>query len=473
MKKSRLSILVFLSIIICLSFVNRTKLINENFKQTFKKYILPYSEIDFLRKKWRESRKSKKVLDNFSPYTLDHDIALKNSLSTLELNNENSSVLNNLEIKIALYKPYKKIIMRGINNVLPGSAYLDKYNNHIFLTSSTGIIAYSNFDNEKLSFKQIKNNLNNYISEEDLRKSQTFSIKDLYIFKDDIYISYTNQVKENCWNLSIAKARINYKELIFEDFFAPNECINSRNNLDKVFNAHQSGGRIFKLDDNNLIFSTGEFRSRYLSQDINSIFGKIIKINTENQNFEIISMGHRNIQGLIFDSYNNLIISTEHGPRGGDEINVLDIKNLNNKTKPNYGWPVSSYGEHYSGKKRGLGWAPEDGNPYKKYPLKKSHRKFGFIEPVTYYTPSIGISELIDISVSKKLYLHTSLRDESLYLFKLDEKNNLIKNRRIYVGERIRDILRFENKIILFLEDTASIAVFEVDQINKIIEKEF
>ena len=71
----------------------------------------------------------------------------------------------------------------------------------------------------------------------------------------------------------------------------------------------------------------------------------------------------------------DLIINTEHGPKGGDEIN---FNFQNHKETPNYGWDVSSYGVEY------------DGTRY-----KDSHSKYGFIEPFRYYTPAIGISELI------------------------------------------------------------------------------
>ena len=73
----------------------------------------------------------------------------------------------------------------------------------------------------------------------------------------------------------------------------------------------------------------------------------------------MFTLGHRNPQGLFYDKKNKIILETEHGPQGGDEINILR-KNLN------YGWPISSYGEHYDGKFR------------KNAPLNKSHIEFGF-----------------------------------------------------------------------------------------------
>ena len=58
-------------------------------------------------------------------------------------------------------------------------------------------------------------------------------------------------------------------------------------------------------------------------------------------------MGHRNPQGLYYNQSKNFVLSTEHGPQGGDEINLITLLE---KKIFNYGWPISSYGEHYGGR---------------------------------------------------------------------------------------------------------------------------
>ena len=67
---------------------------------------------------------------------------------------------------------------------------------------------------------------------------------------------------------------------------------------------------------------------RDLAQQDDSVFGKILKINLKNNTYENLSKGHRNPQGLFYDKINNIIISTEHGPKGGDEINIIIFKSL-------------------------------------------------------------------------------------------------------------------------------------------------
>ena len=70
-----------------------------------------------------------------------------------------------------------------------------------------------------------------------------------------------------------------------------------------------------------------------------SIAGKTILINEDNH--EVFSKGHRSIQGLFYDKNNQVIFSSEHGPTGGDEINIIS-------RGENYGWPYATYGTNYN-----------------------------------------------------------------------------------------------------------------------------
>ena len=272
----------------------------------------------------------------------------------------------------------------------------------------------------------------------------------MLIYKDKIFISYTDEIKEDCWNTSIIFGEINFEKIEFEKFFTSQKCINSINPIDNEFNAMSGGGRMVPYNDNHILFSVGEYLNRYLAQNINNDNGKIIRLNINDYNREIISIGHRNPQGLYFDSKNNFIISTEHGPKGGDEINLIEIDKINNNKILNYGWPISSYGEHYK----------KDKSIYKKYPLYKSHNDYGFIEPLKYFTPSIGISEIVKIGKNK--YVVSSLKYKSLYFFELNNQKKIINLEQIEVFERIRDLKFYDDKLYLFMEDTASIGLINL-----------
>jgi glucose/arabinose dehydrogenase len=95
-------------------------------------------------------------------------------------------------------------------------------------------------------------------------------------------------------------------------------------------------------------------------------------VSTENVLPEIWSYGHRNPQGLFFNPDTQQLWVAEHGPRGGDEINLV-------QPGKNYGWPVISYGKEY--------WAPLD--------VGEGTHKEGMEQPVKVYVPSIATSSLI------------------------------------------------------------------------------
>ena len=95
--------------------------------------------------------------------------------------------------------------------------------------------------------------------------------------------------------------------------------------------------------------------------------------------------------GLKYLNKYNLVINSEHGPKGGDEININKLDE--GEEIKNYGWDIASYGIEYDGT-----------DPY-----KKSHSEFGFQEPSIYYVPSIGISEIVFMeknnSFCKKMFM--------------------------------------------------------------------
>ncbi len=431
----------------------------QNIKKTLKKYLLPYAELDKLQKYLTAANihldNRNKLAKLILPTALNNDIELKDSMSEIVfMKNTNSINLNRENLILERFEPKGRIFLKGISNDIPGSAYLDKSRENIFILSSTGVLAYAKPGKERIVFSQIENNINNFIGKEQFMKGKGFSTKDLLIYKNKVFVSFTNELHDNCWNISVIEGPLNYKKIEFKPLLMTSECIQSKKNRDNEFEAVQSGGRLVAFDDDHILLSTGDFRSRYLAQDKSSIFGKILRVNLTNKDYRIISMGHRNVQGLYFDKENNFIISTEHGPQGGDEINLLDLNQPYTKEIPNYGWPISSYGIHYTNIK--------NESIYEIYPLHKSHKSYGFLEPLKYFVPSIGISEIIEISAKRKIYLFSSLKSSSIYILSLNKENEINNYYRIPINERIRDMMIYDSKIILFLEDTASIGVINI-----------
>ena len=381
-----------------------------------------------------------------------NDLEIKSKLIDLNFfNNHKKNIkLFNKNYNLNLYMTKKNNLLSGIANIYSGSIYLDYYNEKLFILSSRGVLGAGDISDAEISIKQIESNINDFIGIKEFEKGSEFSVKDLKIINNKIYISFIDEVKNNCWSLSIIEGNINYKKINFSSFFSSDQCIDEIND-EKTFNALESGGRIAQLNENEILFTVGDFRYRKDAQNENRIFGKILKINLKSNKYAIVTMGHRNQQGLYINKKDNIILSTEHGPAGGDEVNLIKIR----KDKiSNYGWPISSYGEHYGFRED---YDQYNSEIYKKYPLHKSHKEYGFIEPLTYFTPSIGISEIVGIGNNK--YIVSSLGAKLLYFFELKDKKKVNKLDKTIVGERIRDIIFTGNKIILSLEDTGSIGI--------------
>ncbi|MDB3981874.1 PQQ-dependent sugar dehydrogenase [Candidatus Pelagibacter sp.] len=450
MKISIIISIIFVSIYFLINFTigdsrfDALKVLLDNEQQNLiKKYIFPRKIINSLEQSISQQKKNIEAL-NVIAIELDKkengsDIGITESIIKLSSN----KTLKKYKLDSGFYA--------GISNLVPGSGYIDFFKDDIFILSSRGILAFrKNLIDDQVNFQQVKNNINDFLGIEQFKKSHKFSLKDLLIFNEKIYISYTDEIKQNCWNTSVIYGDINYDNIQFKKLFSAKECIHSINNVDKEFEVHQSGGRIISFKDNHILLTMGDYRSRHLGQNIESLNGKILKININNNDHEIISMGHRNPQGLYFDKENNFILETEHGPKGGDEINLIEVKKINEGKIQNYGWPIASAGVHYIYTKK----------KKEKYPLYKSHSKYGFIEPLKSFIPSIGISEIVKIE--KNNYVVSSMRDKSLYFFELNEKREIINLERVGVLERIRDLRFQDNKLYLFMEDTASLGVINL-----------
>ena len=335
------------------------------------------------------------------------------------------------------------------------NGYLEIYGNNILAIFWTGKIVY--FDKTQISknnitFNIMKTNINSFLKNDE--KNKFISIKDALILDDKLYLSYTKNIKPetNCLNLSIIAAKINNndKKLIlnkFEEFFTYDECQEAR------FNGYQSGGRIVKYKDNKILLTIGDFQNFTPAQDKNSFFGKIIAINIKDKSHQIISMGHRNQQGLYYDKERDLIISTEHGQKGGDEVNNIIF---NKDSISNYGWPIASYSTYYGYENKEI---------KKIAPFKKSHKENGFIEPMIYFTPALGISQIIpDINIDKTIenkFLVTSMRQQKIVFVNLNyENNSATVIDELKIKERIRDIIKFENNnYLLFLENSPAVGI--------------
>jgi glucose/arabinose dehydrogenase len=223
------------------------------------------------------------------------------------------------------------------------------------------------------------------------------------------------------------------------------------------------GGRMAFLPDGTFALTIGEgFEYREKAQDLASDLGKIVRLNEDGSvpqdnpfvgqasvRPEIFTWGHRNPQGLIFDSPSGRLYETEHGPRGGDELNIIVAHR-------NYGWPVITYGMDYSGA----------------YVSPYTQRQ-GLEQPVIYWTPSIAPSGLAmyrgdrfaawkgDLFVGALAFKH-------LRRVHLDERGNVVDQEELLndLHWRIRDVRAAPDGYLYVCTDEADGRVLRLEPAN-------
>lgn len=209
------------------------------------------------------------------------------------------------------------------------------------------------------------------------------------------------------------------------------------------------GARMTFLADNSLLITSGDgFDYRESAQKKDRLLGKIVRINNdgsipqdnpyiaqENVKPEVWTLGHRNPQGIVYDKKRNKVFSNEHGPKGGDEINIIE------KGK-NYGWPIITNGVDYSGALI---------TPFKKHK--------GMEQPVVDWTPSIAPSSLAVYygDMFPELngdLLSTTLKSKELRRVKLNgDSVEFQQSLLTELNTRLRDVMIDHQGAIILLSD--------------------
>ncbi|GAA3938751.1 PQQ-dependent sugar dehydrogenase [Litoribacillus peritrichatus] len=259
-----------------------------------------------------------------------------------------------------------------------------------------------------------------------------------------LYFTYSKHVK------------VGYETTLAITTLKENKLVNWRNLL--ITQSNSDTGRHFgsriTFDDNYLFFSVGDRGVRDNGQDLSTHAGTIIRLHPDgrvpddnpfagqaNAQPEIWSYGHRNPQGLFYDHQDKTLWSIEHGPRGGDEVNLI-VKGQN------YGWARASHGKEY--------WGP--------FSVGEAEELPGMESPKKVYTLSIAPSSLIFYrsktypELTGKL-IAGALKLTHLNVLSVDEHQNITHEERILssLNERIRDVLALKNGDILIATDEGNI----------------
>lgn len=211
-----------------------------------------------------------------------------------------------------------------------------------------------------------------------------------------------------------------------------------------LFNGHQAGGRIIQIDATRLGLTIGDHEfdgvnsSIAYPMDLASPLGKIVTIDLDTGDSRILSYGHRNPQGLVRTA-DGEIWSTEHGPRGGDEVNLI-------REGQNYGWPQVTMGVAY-------GYPAMD---WPTNPVQGRHE--GYVKPRLAFTPAVGISNLVEITGAEfptwqgDLLVGT-LKARALLRLRRDG-DDILSTETIPIDERVRDLDVFADGKLAILADS-------------------
>ena len=255
-----------------------------------------------------------------------------------------------------------------------------------------------------------------------------------------IYLSYAEPAADGTNGTAVARARLDGGTLAdLQVIFRQQPKFRSN---------HHFGSRLVFARDGNLFVTTGERNSqRDLAQDLGTHIGKVLRITKDgavppDNPFvgrdgalpEIWSYGHRNIQGAVLHPETGELWTHEHGPRGGDEINVA-------RAGRNYGWPVITYGREYSGPAIGAGTA-----------------KAGMEQPLHYWVPSIAPSGMAyhdgrGHPAWKGQLFVGALAAAQLVRLELTPDGKIGAEERIAIGKRVRDVREGPDGALYLLTD--------------------
>lgn len=267
---------------------------------------------------------------------------------------------------------------RSLSNRLSGAGAgrLALIDGNLLLAQGDGSLIRIEPKRDVIVIQSVPSNLEEILHERIL-SAEKFSIKGITVAGNKIFLSANYADEAGCMSTKIYSAPIGQLEtrLEFHEFWGPSECY-----MGPEAEPLQSGGALLGISMGGkefLVASHGDYRNRMRAQQTDSVFGSIILFDLSLGNEpSIVAKGLRNVQSIcVLDS--KKLILTEQGPRGGDEINVLP---LNSDDLVNFGWPISSYGTNYA-----------DSQPPGS-PSWDNHQRFGFIEPVYFWNPSIAPS---------------------------------------------------------------------------------
>ena len=235
----------------------------------------------------------------------------------------------------------------------------------------------------------------------------------------------------------------------WRDVFVANWCVPLPPTAG-MFAGHEGGGRMIQVRPGHLLVAVGFFgfdgvlMSPAVSQDPRLEVGKLLDVNLNTGRATILARGLRNPQGLTQDSQGR-VWATEHGPYGGDELNLM-------RAGRDYGFPSTTFGLQY-------------GHPRADWPnnAEQGRHDTRFELPEFFFSPSVGISNLVEAPAQEfPLWrgdlLIASMGNQTLYRVRM-EGERVLSTEGIKLGARIRDIVALEDGRLALLMDYEGVRI--------------
>jgi len=311
---------------------------------------------------------------------------------------------------------------------IEGNSFNLVYSKVLNFNGRTAGLFVDNSSNKKLEFDvylqdgiNIKKNFTKELNLPiDIFLEKNGGVKSIIKINSNNYALISNKNNLNCYFSSVVN--LNNAKKIFST-----KCLPDIERID--FNG--IGGAYIEKD-NSIFLSIGapEWDSeeiRMLAQNMSSKYGKIIKFDKKafgndqilKEDYKIFSRGHKNPQGLVLSE--NQIFSVEHGPQGGDEINLIE-------QDKNYGWPIVSYGTRYN-----------DGKSYRKSFENMANPIFSFLPSIAPSTINNCPENLSEYYSNHSCLLVLSLRAMSIFVILVNkEKLNVISVEKFKLNQRLR-----------------------------------
>ena len=219
---------------------------------------------------------------------------------------------------------------------------------------------------------------------------------------------------------------------------------------------HMAGGRLVFDGDRTLYMTSGDFHldgmrssGPGIAQNADAMYGKVLRVDLISGEGEIMSMGHRNAQGIAMTQDGQVLIA-EHGPRGGDELNIIEAG-------LNYGWPLESYGTTYRG------------TPIPNSVSYGRHTRFE--PPIHSWIPSVAISGMTRVDGFDESWdgdlLVSTLSDQSLFRIRM-EGDKAVYSERIEIGSRIRYVHQHtDGQIVLWTDNSELIFLSALERVDE------